>query len=217
MLIVIIPIIVFLSFLIVIVYLFNKQKREDAETSKMFRKLKSGIKEIGYIKQTETDIRINTEVKNEFLGLYELRRLFRYSDSKDFWIEFIVENISNQELIFNINSVEVQIDSQEISANTILLFEKVEAYLAPPYGNRYFNILSYNDFLIGKSGQKYFTFLSKFKIDNSKFKEEDFIKIEIEINTLDKQNLKKVQFIESFKNMKFKNIQLIEGKINWHN
>lgn len=222
MLVIIITIAFFSSFLIAIIYLFNKEKKESVKIDNLFQKLKSGINEIGYIQQDNTGNFTKSETKNEFLNLFELRRIFKYSDGEEFWIEFVIKDLSNKEMIFNINSVEMQINNIKSLSNTTLLFEKVPEYLEPPYGNRYYDILSYNDFQIGKNGQKYFKFLSSFRVDNPFFRESDFIKIEIEVKQFDedsnpKMDFKNFQFIESFKSMTFKNIQSINEKINWRN
>ncbi|TDP57809.1 hypothetical protein [Flavobacterium dankookense] len=226
--IIIISSLIFLLFFVAFVYAFNKQKNENADMDNLSFKLKKInelITEIGVIEHS--NIKVERQIEDEHINLEELTRLFKYSNSEEYWIEFIIKNISTEKLTFSLNEILIVKNDQKTKCNLNLLFEKVPEYVDPPYGHRYFDTLSYNNYTLGSSGFKYFTFFSRFKIESTdltNFKEKDFISIKIDINKFNEnlniyEVIKKVEFIENFKNMKFKNIQQNDEKIGiikWH-
>jgi hypothetical protein len=226
--IIIISSLIFLLFFVAFVYAFNKQKNENNDMDNLrikMKKINALITEIGVIEYS--NVKVESQTEDEDINLEELTRLFKYSNSEEYWIEFIIKNISTEELTFSLSEISIIKNNHKIKCNLNLLFEKVPEYLDPPYGHRYFDTLSYNNYLLGTRGLTYFTFFSRFNIesvDTTSFKEGDYISISIDINKFNEnlniyEVIKKVEFIENFKNMKFKNIQQNDEKIGiikWH-
>lgn len=216
--------IIFILFIIAFIYAIKKEAKrydESKDLSTKIRSLSNGISEIGKVEETDIDI-VASISEGKYVRLNNLFRLYKYAHEKEYWVEFFLENSTLEDFNFILKKVELFSNNIRIKSNLTLLLEKVPEYQAPPYGNRYFNTSSYNNFMLGKTSPKFFIFNSRFNLNDSlpSFKESDYITIELEINSIDKdlENSivsKKVKLIESFKNMKFKNIQSIEEKIEW--
>lgn len=217
--------IIFLLFIIAFIYAIKKETISKQETEDLYTKLRSlsnGISDIGKIEQVDNDI-VASVIQGSYVRLNSLSRIYKYTYEKEYWIEFYLENTTLEDFNFELKKVELFSDNLKVESALTLLLEKVPEYMAPPHGNRYFNTNSYN-FLLGKTGPKSFIFKSRFSLNDNltTFKESDYIAVELEINSLNKELeksiiLKKVKLIESFRNMRFKKIQSIDEKIEWIN
>lgn len=216
--------IIFILFIVAFIYAMKKETKNNQETEDLYAKIRSfsnGISDIGKVEKADNDIVVSI-TKGKYVILNMLSRIYKYAHEKDYWIEFYLENSTLEDFNFILKKVELFSDDFRVESNLTLLLEKVPEYLAPPYGNRYFDTSSYNNFMLGKAGQKSFIFKSRFSLNDglTSFKESDYVTIELEINSTNKELeksivSKNVTLIESLKNMKFKNIQSIDEKIEW--
>ncbi|HEV7347924.1 hypothetical protein [Telluribacter sp.] len=204
----------------------KKETKSNQETEDLYAKIRSlsdGISDIDKVEQSNNNTVVSI-TKGEYVSLNRLSRIYKYAHEKEYWVEFYLENSTLEDFNFAIKKVELFSNNFKIESNLILLLEKVPEYMAPPYGNRYFDTNSYNNFALGKTGNKTFIFKSRFSLNDDliTFKESDYIVVKLEINSLNKELEKyvvseSVELIESFKNMRFKNIQSIDEKIEWIN
>lgn len=218
----IIAIVIIISFLVVLVYLIKNDKHRQ-EIEKVYEKIErvnSKIKNIGVV-QDSTGI-IESETESKYIRIESLSRIFKYDDSEKYWIEIFIENVSQENLNFNVDKIVLNIDNQITNSDLILLFEKVPECYAPPDGSRYFNTDFFKNYILGNNGQKLFRFLARFEVPDEvkEFHNSDYIKIEVEFNRLEDGKFIVVEhkmFIESLKKMKFKTIQSIDETIKWIN
>lgn len=222
MIIVLIPIVVFLFFIAAIVY-YIKRDKSQTQIEAVYQKIDEiniSIKDIGNVRNAITNKVSNTESK--YIRLHNLSRVFKYDDSDKYWIEFCIENVSSDDLNFNLLDIVLDLHGEKVICDLILLHEKVPEYLALPYGNRYYNTEFFRNYILGTKGQKLFCFSGRFAlpIGSFEFSESDSIEINIGINKLygDKFiEFEKLKFIESFSKLKFKRIQSINDSIQWLN
>lgn len=220
--IVLVPIVVFLLFIVAIAYYINRAKSQTKIDS-VYQKIdaiNNSIKDIGIVRNAITNKVSNTESK--YIRLHNLSRVFKYDDSDKYWIEFYIENVSSDDLNFNLLNIALDLHGEKVMCDLILLHEKVPEYLAPPYGNRYYNTEFFRNYILETKGQKLFCFSGRFAlpIGHYEFSESDSIEINIGINKLYGDQFiefEKVKFIESFSKLKFKRIQSINDSIKWLN
>jgi hypothetical protein len=177
-----------------------------------------GITNVGEIQRSEPNCQHPLQTINEHIILKDLRRIYRYFDENEYWIEYFLENRSPEDITFWFKDASVSINEHIIDCNLTVLFEKVPEYYAPPYGNRYFDIKAYNTFTLGPNGPKTFIFQSRFKPIATNFNETDSISIELQLSRRDDNinkyvSFQKVQFIEYFGNLRFATIQSINEEI----
>lgn len=220
--IVLIPIVVFLLFIVAIVY-YIKRDKSHAQIKAVYQKIdeiNNSIKDIGDVRNAITNKVSNTESK--YIRLHHLSRILKYDDSDKYWIEFYIENVSSDDLNFNLLDIALDLHDEKEMCDLILLHEKVPEYLALPYGNRYYNTKFFRNYILGIKGQKLFCFSGRFAlpIASYEFSESDSIEINIGINKLDGDQFiefEKIKLLESFSNLKFKRIQSINDSIKWLN
>lgn len=220
--IVLIPIVVFLLFIVAIVYYIKKDKSQTKIDSvyQKIDEINNSIKDIGIVRNAITNKVSNTE--SNYIRLHNLSRVFKYDDSEKYWIEFYIENVSSDDVNFNLLDIELDLHGEKVMCDLILLHEKVPEHLAPPYGNRYYNTEFFRNYILGTKGQKLFCFSGRFAlpIESYEFSESDSIEINIGINKLDGDKFiefEKGKFLESFSKLKFKRIQSINDSIHWLN
>jgi hypothetical protein len=177
-----------------------------------------GITNVGEIQCSELLRQTPSQTRNEHIILKDLKRIYRYFDENEYWIEYFIENRSPEDITFWFKDASVSINEHIIDCNLTVLLEKVPEHYAPPYGNRYFDTNTYNNFTLGPSGPKTFIFQSRFKPIVANFNETDSILIELELSRRDSNinkhvSFQKVQFIEYFGNLRFATIQSINEKI----
>ena len=222
MVIVLIAAIVIISFFVAFVYLIKNDKgqKDIEQVYENIKQTNTKIKDIAVVQNALSIVESETESK--YIRIKNLNRIFKYDDSEKYWIEIFIENVSVENVNFNLDNIILNINNQIIKSNLIVLFEKVPEHYAPPYGNRYFNTEFYKNYMLGEKTQKLFRFLGRFELPNAsiEFHDSDYIRIEVEFNKLENGEfivIEKLTFIESLINMKFKTIQSIDDTIKWIN
>jgi len=177
-----------------------------------------GIMNVGEIQRSESRCQAPSRTINEHIILKDIRRIYRYFDENEYWIEYFIENRSPEDITFWFKDASVSLDNYVVDCDVTVLFEKAPEHYAPPFGNRYFDIKAYNNFTLGPNGPKTFRFQSRFKPIIGNFNETDSISIELELSRRDSNinkyvSFQKVQFIEYFGNLRFATIQSINEEI----
>lgn len=219
--IVVIPSLIFVLLLIAIVYFWIKEDTKARQSIDVISNINSKYRYRGKIIPV-TQIEIIPKVQDGFLNLEEVTRLFTYEKEANFyWIEYRFENNTDEDINFVLKRTIVCIDGVEIECDLSLLLEFVPEYLAPPYGIRYFNTKSFNNYVLGTKGQKTFRFESRFALENrNNFKSSDFIKIEIELNKFEDNvnqfvQFEKLVFIQNFEKIAQASIYAVDEQIKW--
>ncbi len=205
-----------------LLFVFIGVRREGADQKRLFesiKELEKGIEQIGKIEYSKLESE-DRMLASEFIRLECLSRVFKYSKHEAYWIEFILTNSTNEKLSFEITSVKITQSGHSSICDTTLILEKVSEYIAPPYGNAYFDTSMGLNFSLGANAPKNFIFTSRFKRANAHFTESDYLIIEVLINknidNTGKQQLgDAIHFKDYFKNLKFKTIQSIDDEIHW--
>lgn len=146
-----VALILFALILIGLVYTWKKEKESQQKTADLFARisvLSEGITDIGFI-QPSKQIKLSPKIESNYVRLSSLSRIYKYTDARDYWIEFILENITTENVNFILDTVEFFYGDTKIESNLTLLLEKVPEYIAPPYGDNYFSTKSYNNFTLG--------------------------------------------------------------------
>ena len=219
-----VAVLVFLAFIILFIVARKRDKPGRDETKALYARLdelKSGIIDIGKI-QTDNILARQSQTSGDYVSFNRLTRIFKYENARSFWVEFVLQNDTEEELTFFLQEVNVSISGNVERCDLTLLIEKVPEYVAPPYGNQYFDTNAYNNFILGSKGPRHFEFQSRFILrkEQVSFKSSDYIQIEVAIN---KSNLnpdnsegqESCTFIESFSKMKFPVVQSIDDVIKW--
>lgn len=212
-----ISVIVIVLFLLVFVYFFRRQRKEDLITAGVFPRLTSGIQDIGFIEMYKGPYQRKISV--EFVGLAALQRVFKFSDSDDYWIEFVLENTATSSHNFSMKEVSWCREGYCIKADLTLLMERVPEYMSPPDGRRYFDTAVYRNFILGPKGPKSFTFYCRFKLPESfvgSIKGSDILSLTLEMNKTELhtgKNIGKDQIVlqDMLQYARFRNIQCIDA------
>ncbi|QIL40757.1 hypothetical protein G7074_16705 [Pedobacter sp. HDW13] len=217
--------VIFFGFMIALYFGIKIERKKAEEIQKVYDKINavnSTIKHLGKIGAT-TNAPVVSATSSTFLSLKVLMGIERFSSSEhDYWIEFHLEKLTEMELNFRLEKVEVYLDDVKFDSNLSVLYEKVPEYLSPPYGNRYYNTQYFNNYFLGVNAQRFFIFKSKITLDqnNPVFKDSDFIKIYVSYNKINPDSGKyeefsETVFTESFKKMKFQDIISIDEQLDW--
>lgn len=203
------------AFLGMAIYLITKDREQSLETVRIFERLNALTSDIGYIYETGYKT-VESQLGNAYVGLKHISHVFKYEEENDYWITFVLTNRSTINCIFLIKDVQLHTNDGCFLSEKTLLFEKVPEHYAPPYGNLYFDIRSYNGYVLGEKGMREFRFQSSFK--REEFIDTDYLAINIEVHRLDNERKKydlveQSQLVESLKNIKFSRIQSIKDKI----
>ncbi|WP_421942617.1 hypothetical protein [Pedobacter sp.] len=217
----IIPLIIMILFLIAIVYYWVKEDSKNKETMDVISTISNRYRLTGKI-TPESNTKNMSQTHNNFLHLEEIARLFKYdSESNSFWIEYTFKNNTLDDMSFVFNKAVVTIDEEEIECDLSLLLEFVPEYLARPYGIRYFNTKSFNNYILGVRGQKTFRFESRFPLESrNNFKASDLIRVEIELNKFETSVNKyvpfeKLVFSENFRKISQQTVYSVNEQIKW--
>ncbi len=218
--IILIAFVVILVFLVFFIYALKKEGRQFEDLFRVLRKKAKGITNIGLI-QASGEKLVGSKTDAGYIRLHGLHRLFKYKqDRHTYWIAFMIENHTKENLSFMLNTVRVSIDGNASDCNLTLLMEKVPERVSPPYGNQYFNTRTYNNFILGEIAPKYFTFQARFVIEgeNPPFKDNDFVEIEVDFMKFDIESqkymsIRKDQLTENFQNIKYRKIQQIDEEL----
>lgn len=213
------PLVALLVFLAFIILFIAARKRDNPgrdETKALYARLhelKSGIIDIGEI-QTDNIPARQSQISSDYISFNRLTRIFKYENAPSFWVEFVLQNDTEEELIFFLQEVNVSISGNVERCDLTLLVEKVPEYLAPPYGNQYFDTNAYNNFVLGCKGPRHFQFQGRFipRKEQVSFKSSDYVQIKVAIN---KSGQESCTFIEGFSKMKFSIVQSIDDVIKW--
>lgn len=217
--IVIIAITVFIIFVVSFIYYFKKERSEQKTLFDSITKKRDGIFDIGYIKPGD-EIGISSQHSNSLISLKYLSRIYKYLDEQEYWIEFYLENTALEDHTFNIDNVTVTLNNIDIQCDLIVLYEKVPEYMAPPYGNRYYDTRYYMNYMLGPQAQKSFIFQARFKPNDAipVFKESDQVKIDLsfkkfDLSTNEYIELSDLKLQTVFKYSKYKKIQSVDDII----
>ena len=198
----------------------RKQGQVQEDVLENIKQKSNKIEEIGTFGFAE----ITNETSNlisTFMRFEMINRVFKFSFHEEYWIEFVLLNKTLEDLRFEISKVEIIISNKNIICDKTLLFEKVPEYIAPPYGNAYFDTSHGINFSLGKTAPNKFIFMSRFNLKDNTLADSDFITIEVKFNRLAPvkkayELIETVSFKQYLKNIKFKSIQLIDGEIHWN-
>lgn len=198
----------------------RKQGQMQEDVLENIKQKSNKIEEIGTIGFAE----ITNETSNlisTFMRFEMINRVFKFSFHEEYWIEFVLLNKTLEDLRFEISKVEIIISNKNIICDKTLLFEKVPEYIAPPFGNAYFDTSHGINFSLGKTASNKFIFMSRFNLKDNTLADSDFITIEVKFKRLAPvkkayELIETVSFKQYLKNIEFKSIQLIEGEIHWN-
>ncbi len=219
-LVIIICFVFFILFPIAIAYYWIKDSKEFNRNMETISSIGNRFKLIGKITPSSEEKKIASNDEG-FITFNRIHRLFKYNSHHNYlWIEYSIRNTTEEELYFDIGKVFINVDDSKIECDVSLLLEFVPEYLAPPRGIRYFDTKSFNTFILGPRGQKEFRFESRFPLENNNFKKSDAIEIEAELKKIDLitnqlVSVKKLLFVESFKDILHDTIYTIDEQISW--
>lgn len=214
-----IAIVVLIIVVAAFVFFFNKERSKQALFLDNIAKKADGIFDIGHIMHVG-EIKVSSQLTNGLISLDHVSRIYKYFNEQVYWIEFHLNNIASEDSTFNVDSVSVSLNNVEVKCDLILLFEKVPEYMAPPYGNRYYDTRYYTNYMLGPQAQRSFIFKAQFKPNDATpvFKESDSISINLSFKKLSTNGngyikLSNFTLHTAFKDSKFKKIQSIDETI----
>lgn len=194
-------------------------KRDNAKTDKIIKKANAILAKnpiIGSIEKTSHSLHQN-ESESKVLRLDKDIALYKYRSKPDeSWVSFSIERKLKCDQVFSIERVVLVADGKQFESNLTLLFEKVPTHLAPPYGNRYFNIENYRPYILG-GHIEYFRFESRFDFNLLKTKIKDSDEIRIQISIGNNAESKKIEFQRYFSESRYQKITQSNEDINWIN